>query len=66
MQKIKETIEEIFETKVTVQDKIIKTTVQNINGNEIAALSDIYHLKDVLTIDLKRSGTGITILVTLK
>ena len=66
MQKIKETIEEIFETKVTVQDKIVKTTVKNINGNEITALFDIYCLKDVLTMDLKRSGTGITILVTLK
>ena len=66
MQKIKELLQEISGTKVTVQDKILKTTVKTINKEQIAALAVMLCLDNVEAIDLKRSGTGITILVTLK
>jgi hypothetical protein len=68
MQTVKQILEDEFGTKVTTQGNVLKTTVKTINGNGIANLNDIY-MSDSLGVDnieLKRSGTSITILVTLE
>lgn len=68
MQEVKMILENEFGTKVTTQGNVLKTTVKTINGNGIANLNDIY-MSDSLgveNIELKRSGTSITILVNLE
>jgi len=66
MQRVKEMLEMEFGTRVTVQGNVVKTTVKSINGNQIWGLQEIYRKNDVKDVNFKRSGTGITILVTLK
>lgn len=63
MQKVVEVLKEEFGTKVIVKENTVKTTVQSINGNQIWGLKDIYEYVKVKDITLKRSGTGITIIV---
>jgi hypothetical protein len=65
MQEVKTILENDFGTKVTVQGNVVKTTVTTINGNQIWGLKLIYDFEEVDEVTLKRSGTGITILVTL-
>ncbi len=66
MQNVKQILESEFGTKVTTQENIVKTTVKTINGNNISNLSDIYFNPFVKEVLLKRSGTGLTIIVTFE
>ena len=66
MQEVKQILEDEFGTKVTTQNNVVKTTVKTINGSQIWALKDIYEYKKVKGVDLKRSGVGMTIIVTLE
>jgi hypothetical protein len=66
MQEVKQILERGFNTRVTVQGNVVKTTVKSINGNQIWGLQEIYKKLTTKDVELKRSGTGITIIVTLE
>ena len=60
------TLEEIFENNIAkIQGDTVKITVQTVTGNQLKRLDqEVRPLsKDMI---LKRSGTGITILATIK
>jgi len=60
---VKGTLEELFGLTIQVNDKTLKVHVKVLNGNDIWNLTDIYSNRGVKEIILKRSGTGITIIV---
>jgi hypothetical protein len=66
MQEVKQILEREFNTKVTIQGNVVKTTVKSINGSQIWGLQEIYKKLTVNDVELKRSGTGMTIIVTLE
>lgn len=68
MQELKTILENGFGTKVTTQNNTLKLHLSKLQGREIVILNDLY-LSDSLKIEsleVKRSGTGLTIIITLK
>ena len=63
--KVKQELKNWFDSRVIIQDKVVKTTVPTINGGQIAELGKLWAEGEVDDIELKRSGTSITILVTV-
>jgi hypothetical protein len=65
-------VKEILERELGLEPKIIGDVVKahatKLNGNDIIVLNDIYMSDGFLIkgIELKRSGTGITILITFE
>lgn len=67
MQKVKQILESVFNKEVKKIGSTLKVNVQTINANQIIwGLSEIQKLESFKDLELKRSGTGITIIVTLK
>lgn len=66
MQEVKQILEREFNTRVTVQGNVVKTTVKSINCNQIWGLQEICSKLIIRDVEFKRSGTGITIIVTLE
>lgn len=66
MQKeVRELLELIFEgSNATIQENVVKITTKSINGGQISRLDSLYYEDHVKEIDIKRSGTGMTVLVT--
>jgi len=68
MQEVKEILEkELGVTPRTVGNSL-KATLPSLNGNHIMVLNDIY-LSDgflIKGIEIKRSGTGLTIIITFE
>lgn len=62
-EKIKQLLEDEFGTKVQIQGETVKTTVPQLNGNSIMGLAKIYQMEDVQNVNVKRSGTSVTVLV---
>lgn len=66
MQNVKQILESVFNKEVKEQGNVLKVNVQSINSNQIIwGLSEIQKLAEVKDVNLKRSGTGITILIIL-
>lgn len=66
MQKVKNLLESEFNIVPKLQGSILKTHVGSISGNQVYGLKDIYCMPEVKEMNIKRSGTGLTILITLK
>lgn len=68
MQKVKNTLEIAFGKKVKVEGNIAKVHVDEIDGIGIYQLNafNMERFSQVKNVKLKRSGTGITILVDVK
>lgn len=68
MQKVKNTLEIAFGKKVKVEGKTAKIHVNEIDSVGIYQLNafNFERFNQVKEVKLKRSGTGITILVTVK
>lgn len=66
MQRVKNLLESEFNTVPKLQGSILKTHVSSISGNQVYGLKDIYCMPEVKAMNIKRSGKGLTILVTLK
>ena len=64
-EQIKKKLEDEFGTKVSVQGDTVKTTVPQLNGNSILGLGKIYLMEDVQNVNVKRSGTSVTVLVQI-
>lgn len=62
---VKNSLELIFQTKATILGNIIKIHSKNIDSTAFIELNNIYKQRGVTTIDIKRSGTGLTIIVTV-
>ena len=68
MQELKTILENEFGTKVTTQNNTLKFHLSKLQGREIVILNDLY-LSDSLEIEsleVKRSGLGLTVIVTLE
>ena len=68
MQNVKQILEDVLGVTPRTVGNSLKVTLPKLNGNDIANLNDLY-LSDSLGIDeieIKRSGTGLTIIVTFK
>jgi hypothetical protein len=68
MQEVKEILEREMGLEPKIIGNIVKAHTKKINGNDIMVLNDIYISDGFLIkgIELKRSGTGITILLTFE
>lgn len=67
MQKVKETLAHRFgKNPIVVSEKVLKINVSSINNTDFEIISGIWLDTEIEKIDLKRSGTGITVLLTFK
>lgn len=67
MQEVRQILESVFEKEVRTIGNTLKVNVQSINANQIIwGLAEIQTLDAFKDVELKRSGTGITIIVTLE
>jgi len=66
MQETKEILERLFNKKASIIGNKLKINVQSIDTTSFELLAGIYFDESVNDIELKRSGTGITILITFK
>ena len=57
-------LSKLFDKKPIIQGDVIKVNVPLLNGEHYKALSDLFEMKGIKAVDSKRSGSGITILVT--
>lgn len=62
VKRVAEALNEGFGTVITSSDTHVKTTVKTIGNSGISALNELI-VHENCTIDLKRSGTSITIIV---
>lgn len=68
MQKVKTILEEVLGVTPRTVGNSLKVTLPKLNGNDISNLSDLY-LSDnffIKGIEIKRSGTGLNIIVTFE
>lgn len=67
MQKlVKNSLESLFGTSASISDKIIKIHTKIVSSKQ---LSDLFYLKierGINSVTLKRSGTGITVIVEIE
>lgn len=67
MQELKQFLESVFNKEVKTVGNTLKVNVQSINANQIIwGLAEIQKLNAYKDVELKRSGTGITVIVTLE
>lgn len=67
VQEVKSELEASFtDSEVKVQGNVVKIHVKEINGFDLVYLTDVWELEFVTDFRIKRSGTGMTIIVTLK
>jgi len=67
MQEVKQQLEEFLSSKVIVQDNVLKSSVSKLTAKEICKLSDLVLDNNAVSeLEVKRSGTKVTILVYLK
>lgn len=68
MQKVKEILEDVLGVTPRTVGNSLKVTLPTLNGNDISNLNDLY-LSDTLgveQIEIKRSGTGLTVIITFE
>jgi hypothetical protein len=66
MQEIKTVLEAVFNKSVTTQGNVLKLNVQSISLEQVNELTFITYRDYVDDLQLKRSGNGITIIITIQ
>ncbi len=66
MQEVKQILESVFNKEVKVQGNTLKVTLPKLQSEGIIKLNDLLfsHKEEIKTAEIKRSGTGLTIIVT--